>query len=350
MALERDDKSQKQPRGRVIGWRLIATAAALVLAPYCYYYYSLPLFFESQEEASNNHNGSDSSSHLITKFSAVNDAPDVLNVHIVPHTHDDVGWLKTVDQYFYGTNNSIDTRGNVQQILTTTVEALQEHSARTFTYVEMKFFSKWWNRQSSEVQDSVRWLVAGQQLQFTNGGWCMHDEASAHFQGMMDQTTLGHLWLKEQLGVVPQTAWQLDPFGHSSTQADLLTYRAGLQAVYFGRIDYQDLELRQRTRQCEGFWKTRDGDTTAAGGAPSVFWGLTGSYGGNYGAPPGFCFDVQCDDRLVGLDEAALEAKMEAFLQDLRVQSDQTIDNHIQLTFGMDFQVRVCLKLMVVVL
>lgn len=27
-----------------------------------------------------------------------------ITVHLISHTHDDVGWLKTVDEYFTGTN------------------------------------------------------------------------------------------------------------------------------------------------------------------------------------------------------------------------------------------------------
>ena len=27
---------------------------------------------------------------------------DALNIHIIAHSHDDVGWLKTMDQYYLG--------------------------------------------------------------------------------------------------------------------------------------------------------------------------------------------------------------------------------------------------------
>ena len=27
-------------------------------------------------------------------------------MHLIPHSHDDVGWLNTVDEYFYGTNDT----------------------------------------------------------------------------------------------------------------------------------------------------------------------------------------------------------------------------------------------------
>ena len=39
-----------------------------------------------------------------------------INVHVIPHTHDDVGWLKTPDQYFTGDRNDIQ-RAGVQYII-----------------------------------------------------------------------------------------------------------------------------------------------------------------------------------------------------------------------------------------
>ena len=111
-----------------------------------------------------------------------------LNVHIVPHTHDDVGWLKTVDQYYSGTNRSIDPAG-VKYILDTVVQELQKDPRRTFIYVEIAYFARWWNEQSNATKAIVKTLVANRQLEFVNAGWCMNDEAGTDYNAIIDQVT-----------------------------------------------------------------------------------------------------------------------------------------------------------------
>lgn len=43
-------------------------------------------------------------SHLLGKKMKDFKTGGPLTIHIVPHSHDDVGWLKTVDEYFDGLN------------------------------------------------------------------------------------------------------------------------------------------------------------------------------------------------------------------------------------------------------
>mmetsp|Transcript_22177 Transcript_22177/g.44555 ORF Transcript_22177/g.44555 Transcript_22177/m.44555 type:complete len:1112 (-) Transcript_22177:51-3386(-) len=269
-------------------------------------------------------NNGDKNNHLLER---------TLNVHISPHTHDDVGWLKTVDQYFYGLNNTIQ-QAHVALILDNVLNELQDpytaHN-RTFTYVEMKFFSKWYLALPPALKSSLKELIKKEQFSFANGGWCMHDEAATHYMGMIDQTTLGHQFLLKELGVVPKVGWQIDPFGHSATQGGLLTSSVGFDALYFGRIHYVDLQNRQAAAECEGLWKSAPDNS-------SVFWGLTGSYSGNYGAPDGFCFDALCaDDPLVGLEKDALKERIRLFTNALGVQANRTKGRNIMITMGMDF-------------
>ena len=81
-------------------------------------------------------------------------AASKLRIHVVPHTHDDAGWLKTVDQYYVGSKQIIQ-RAGVQYILDTVVQCLQADASRRFTYAEMAFFTRWWRQQRADMKDVV---------------------------------------------------------------------------------------------------------------------------------------------------------------------------------------------------
>ena len=101
-------------------------------------------------------------------------APGVVNLHLVPHTHDDVGWLKTVDQYYYGADASIQ-RAGVRKILNAVFKELMWNPDRRFIYVESAFFERWWDECDERTAEVVKTLVASGQLEFINGGASMAD-------------------------------------------------------------------------------------------------------------------------------------------------------------------------------
>ncbi|KAI6671517.1 hypothetical protein NL676_006402 [Syzygium grande] len=256
-----------------------------------------------------------------------------LNVHLVPHSHDDVGWLKTIDQYFVGSNNSIQG-ACVENVLDSVIKALVQDSNRKFVFAEMAFFQRWWLEQSPETQEQVRKLVNAGQFEFINGGWCMHDEATTHYIDMIDQTTLGHGLIKSQFNKVPRVGWQIDPFGHSAVQAYLLGAEVGFDSLHFARIDYQDRAKRKNDKSLEVIWR----GSKTFGSSSQIF---TNVFPDHYGPPEGFKFEVSDDFEPVQdntlLYDYNVEIRVNDFISAAMTQANVTRTNHIMWTMGEDF-------------
>ncbi|GMP34297.1 hypothetical protein CsSME_00007221 [Camellia sinensis var. sinensis] len=260
--------------------------------------------------------------------------PGKLNVHMVPHSHDDVGWLKTIDQYYVGSNNTIQ-EACVQNVLDSLIPALLADKNRKFIFAEQAFFQRWWRDQSEAVQNITKQFVSSGQLELINGGWCMHDEATSHYIDMIDQTTLGHLFIKEEFNVTPRVGWQIDPFGHSAVQAYLLGAEVGFDSFFFARIDYQDRDKRKNEKSLEVVWQ----GSKSFGSSAQIF---AGAFPENYEPPKGFDFEVN-DDYLVVQDDINLfdynvPERINDFVAAALAQANITRTNHIMFTMGSDFK------------
>ncbi|XP_018655617.1 putative lysosomal alpha-mannosidase (mannosidase alpha class 2b member 1) [Schistosoma mansoni] len=267
-----------------------------------------------------------------------------LNIHLIPHTHDDVGWLKTVDQYYYGVNNTIQ-RASVQYILDSVVSALAHNPNRKFTYVEMAYFYQWWIVQTKEIKHLVKDLVKSGQLQFALGGWSMADEATVYYVDAIDQLTYGNNLLKQLFSDCgrPLVAWQIDPFGHSRDHSNLFQ-DVGYDAVYFQRIDYREKEKRKHLKELEILWDTTYTTTTTTSNTTDndKFYGLfTGMFYDTYCYPPNFEFDASYPDHSIvdnpSIQEYNVDIVVKKFIQYVKNLSNSFKTNHIMVLMGCDF-------------
>jgi len=65
----------------------------------------------------------------------------------------------------------------------------------------------------------------------------MHDEIASHFAADINQMTLGHKWINDNLGAdfLPRNAWHIDEQGHVAATAALV--RTLLANVEFNVVD-----------------------------------------------------------------------------------------------------------------
>uniref|UniRef100_A0AAF5PKD7 Glycoside hydrolase family 38 central domain-containing protein n=1 Tax=Wuchereria bancrofti TaxID=6293 RepID=A0AAF5PKD7_WUCBA len=257
---------------------------------------------------------------------------DVLNIHLICHTHDDPGWIKTIDQYYYGSQKE-KTAAGVQYILSTVMDELEKDKSKRFSWCETSFLWRW--LVDSKQRKRLQKLVQQGQIEFIGGGWVQNDEAVAYYVDIIDQMTLGLRTLKKYFGScgVSHVAWQIDPFGHSREMANLLALM-DFEALFFSRLHFLEKEIRVRNSSLEFVWDSSDDLKTSI---------LTGAfYGDSYGPPQGFCFDRECLDEPI-MDDAYLEEynaaqRVEEFVKYVKRQAFHQRTNHLMLLMGGDFQ------------
>ncbi|KAF6207869.1 hypothetical protein GE061_016318 [Apolygus lucorum] len=258
-----------------------------------------------------------------------------VNLHLVPHTHDDVGWLKTVDEYYYGSRNTIQDAG-VQYILDSVITELSHDPKKRFIYVETAFFYKWWQEQDDTKRHQVKKLVNQGRLEFIGGGWSMNDEAATHYQSIVDQFTWGFRRLSDLFGDCgrPKIGWQIDPFGHSRENAAIMA-RMGFDGLFLGRIDWEDKSWRMKNKTMEMIWHTSENDDSEDSRL------FTGVMYNTYSPPNGFCFDVDCTDEPIIDNPKSIKynanRRVGEFLRQMIQYSKAYRTKNIIVTMGNDF-------------
>jgi len=257
----------------------------------------------------------------------------MINVHLVPHSHDDVGWLKTVDQYYYGSKNKIQHAG-VQYILDSVMAELLKDPQRRFIQVETAFFAQWYNEQTASVQKTVKKLVNEGRLEFIGGGWSMNDEATIHYQSTIDHFSVGLKFLSDNFGTCgrPRVGWQIDPFGHSREMASIFA-QMGYDGEFFARVDYNEKNERLRNLTAEMVWSS----SISLGAESDIFTGILYNH---YSAPPGFCFDLLCtDEPIIDGDTIAnnVQERVATFVNYTMNMAQYYRTSHLMMPMGDDF-------------
>lgn len=207
----------------------------------------------------------------------------------------------------------------MRYIINSILESLNKNPNHKFTYVEQSFWQRWWSEAKDEQKELARKLVKNGQLELNLGGWVMHDEACTNYEGMIHQMALGTKYIKDQFGIRPRVGWHIDPFGHSSQNARLMS-EMGFDAFGTNRIDYLDKERRRQSQTLETIWR----GSTSLDEDSDIFMF---NFWDHYYTPPQIKFNTWYKPRNISIDDywSVLHPKLRGYGWDIPKIADEFV-------------------------
>ncbi|KAJ2697422.1 mannosyl-oligosaccharide 1,3-1,6-alpha-mannosidase activity protein [Coemansia sp. IMI 209128] len=213
--------------------------------------------------------------------------PSSLTLHLVPHSHSDVGWNLSFDGYYHR---------SVHQVMRRVVAELWQDSRRRFTWGDLAFIDMWFSDEGDKphggmlrgAPETLTWRQAVQRLvaegrwEIVSGTYVSPDEGLTTWWAHNAIVDVGHRLLARELNTTSSDiGWQIDNFGHINTMPYLLS-NTGYSSMVLGRMAYRQLRDFADRSSLQFMWQ-RDSLTPAL---------LTHFLSVHYAAPsPSFDFD-----------------------------------------------------------
>jgi hypothetical protein len=180
---------------------------------------------------------------------------------MIPHTHLDLGWLMTAEEYYQRGVSAIYE--SVLSALENSPGDVSDRLRRRFGFSEVGFL-KMYLKEKPELADQrlhrIRSLLAKGQLEFINGAMSEADEACPGYEDFMDNFFYGQRFLMTRFGKAAKSSWQIKSFGHSKAFFFLARKFGLTHAIITKMTDYKKEEWF-RFRNLETMYKFPDNST-----------------------------------------------------------------------------------------
>ncbi|KAG2372905.1 hypothetical protein C9374_013027 [Naegleria lovaniensis] len=242
-------------------------------------------------------------------------ASSQLRVFIIPHSHIDQGWLRTVREY----------QSETFLILDSIIEQLIARPHAKFVWGDVLYFKEWFEQQPATRQQLVKKMIKQNRFEFVGGGWIQTDEACASYTSIINSMTVGHEYLLRRFGIRPRVAWQIDPFGHDGRIPQIFS-QMGFDALVINRVHFSIKSVMKNERALEFIWNISDNKT--------IFTEVLHTH---YSSPRNFDFEKPGAEQI---NDQNVERKSMEFIEDMRRRAQNYRTNFIFVPFGDDFKFR----------